>query len=82
MYELDGKFNGCVKVEGDTIYIAYVKSLEQGKGNFSELIDKYKAKFKSIVVMMPEQVMQDITNAKGFKQSNETIDVMRWERGE
>ncbi len=79
-HTFNDKFEGCVKVENKTIYIIYIKSLNEGKGNLSKLISKAKEKFDEVKIIMPSDKMKEIVEKKGFELEEEKIKIMTWRK--
>ncbi len=65
------KFNGWLWKTDNSIYISFIQSINQNKGNFSELLNNIESKGYVIKVPNPLKKMKQILIKKGFQLTRE-----------
>lgn len=73
--DLGGKFSGWLWKKGDFVYISFIQSLDEGKGNLSRLFNSILKQGYGIKVPTPFPRMEMICRKKGFVQTWENDDV-------
>lgn len=76
----DDKFNGYLYKKGNEIWLSAVMSLDEGKGNFSTLLNNIEKNGFEIVVPLPLKKMQEIIKRKGFEPEDENEPLTIWRR--
>ncbi len=76
----NNKFQGIVMAEGDLIHLFFLQSLDEGKGNFSKLIEICKKNYKVIKVFTPNDAGKEIFGNRGFVFGKEEFEVMTWRK--
>lgn len=61
------KFSGWLWIKGNIIFISFIESLQQGKGNLKTLFDTIESKGYDILVPTPFPRMQMICEKRGMK---------------
>ena len=80
------EFDGWIGEKEEGVWISYISSKQEGKGNFSKLLKELKAKYEWIKIPTPSNKMLKICQKKGFiltreyfpEPFNETGDVLLW----
>lgn len=60
------KFSGYLWIKDKTIFISFIESLQQGKGNLKNLFDTIESKGYDILVPTPFPRMQRICEKRGM----------------
>ena len=68
------KFDGWMWKNEDCIYISFIESKDEGKGNLSRLFDNIVEQGYTIKVPTPMGRMISILTKKGFKRTTEPAD--------
>ncbi len=65
------EFDGYLSEQGTGVFISFIQSKQEGKGNFLRLLSELKEKYEWIKIPTPSTRMCMITLRKRFKLKNE-----------
>ena len=69
--QFQNKFGGYLGEKDKGVFISFINSKEQGKGNFSRLLCYLKGKYDWIKIPTPSNIMRNICLKKGFRETTE-----------
>ena len=72
----DDKFSGWLWKKGNYIYVSFIESKQEGKGNLSKLFNSIQAKGFGIKVPTPFSRMESIIKRKSFVKTHEMFEAV------